>query len=113
MIIGLTGGSGTGKSTVSAYFKEKGYTVIDGDALSREITTKGSKTLEKITEAFGAQYLNADGELKRLELGALVFQDPKALETLNHITHSAITEKVKEILAKTNKATIEGAAIFE
>lgn len=113
MIIGLTGGSGTGKSTVSAYFKEKGYTVIDGDALSREITTKGSKTLEKITEAFGAQYLNADGELKRRELGALVFQDSKALETLNHITHSAITEKVKEILAKTNKATIEGAAIFE
>ena len=48
MIIGLTGGSGTGKSTVSAYFKEKGYTVIDGDALSREITTKGSKTLKKI-----------------------------------------------------------------
>ena len=113
MVIGLTGGSGTGKSTVSEWFLKKGFLVIDGDKISREITKKGTPVLDKIIEKFGREYLSDDGSLDRRALGGLVFSNQAALTELNKITHPAITKEVKRRLENTENAVIEGAAIFE
>lgn len=113
MIIGLTGGSGTGKSTVSLWFEKRGYKIIDGDKLSRELTVKGSPVLEKITEEFGSEYLLPDGNLDRRALGGLVFTNEEARLKLNAILHPAITDEVKRQIAGTENAVIEGAAIHE
>lgn len=113
MIIGLTGGSGTGKSTVSEWFLKKGFKIIDGDVISRSITKKGSPVLKKIGETFGEEFINHNGELNRKALGGLVFSDAEALNKLNEITHPAITDEVKKALQNTKNAVIEGAAIHE
>ena len=113
MIIGLTGGSGTGKSTVSQWFIKKGYKVIDGDKLSRELTLPGSLVLGKIISEFGEEYLLSDGNLDRRKLGGLVFTDENARLKLNAILHPAITEEVEKEIADIKNAVIEGAAIHE
>lgn len=113
MIIGLTGGSGAGKSKISTWFKEHGYKVIDGDRLSRDLCKKGQPTLKKIIDIFGEEYLSDDGELNRKKLGGLVFTDAKALKILESITHSAITEAVKKEIEGVSRAIIEGAALHE
>lgn len=113
MIIGLTGGSGTGKSTVSDWFLKKGYKVIDGDKLSRELTVPGSPVLDKIISTFGKEYLLPDGTLDRRALGGLIFTDDAARLTLNSILHPAITDEVRKRIENVENAVIEGAAIHE
>ncbi|MBR3943327.1 MAG: dephospho-CoA kinase [Clostridia bacterium] len=113
MIIGLTGGSGAGKSKISDWFKEKGYKVIDGDKLSRKLCERGEPTLKKIIDAFGEEYLTSDGQLNRKKLGGLVFSDSNALKILEQITHTAITEATKKELRGIRDAVIEGAALHE
>ena len=113
MIIGLTGGSGAGKSKISEHFDALGYKVIDGDQLSRKLCEKGQPTFKKIIETFGEEYLTSDGELDRKKLGGLVFSDSVALKKLEQITHTAITEATKAQIADVDKAVIEGAALHE
>lgn len=86
MRIGLTGGIGTGKSTVSSYLIEKyGFEIVDADKVSREIVQKGSPLLDKLAETFGAQFIDEDGNLKRKELGAYVFAEKSRKEQLDSI----------------------------
>ena len=113
MIIGLTGGSGAGKSKISVWFKEHGYKVIDGDQLSRKLCQKGEPTLQKIIDTFGTEYLTEDGELDRKKLGGLVFKDANALKQLENITHTAITKAVEKEIEGVQRAVIEGAALHE
>ena len=116
-IVGLTGGSGSGKSTVSKIFENSGACIIDGDKISREITGKGSPVLEKLKDNFGSEIINPDGTLNRRKLGSIVFADKKSLETLNAVTHPAIYEKVVRIIEKnTGEYTvfiIDAAALFD
>ena len=98
-VIGLTGGTGAGKSLVSKHFFEKGAHVIDADIISRETTKKGSKALIEIEERFPGVVI--DGELNRKELGKIVFSDSVALSDLNKITHKYINAKIKEEIDKT------------
>lgn len=90
--VGLTGGIGSGKSTVSALLAEHGAVVIDYDQLARDVVAVGSPTLDVIAERFGAEILSSDGSLDRPALGSIVFGDPQALGDLNAITHPAIRE---------------------
>ena len=94
-VIGLTGGIGSGKSTVSNYLKDKKYLVIDADLIAREITEPGGKILDRLTEAFGKQFLDEEGRLKRQELGNYVFGDKEREKQLNDITHEEIIEEIK------------------
>lgn len=96
MIIGLTGGSGTGKSYASEIFEKNGFTVIDFDRVSRDVCDKGSTCLSEITEVFGKEILNPDFSLNRKKLGEIVFADKEKLEILTRITH-------KHILIETNR----------
>ncbi len=90
--VGLTGGIGSGKSTVSALLAAHGAVVIDYDLLAREAVEPGSPGLEAIAERFGSGVIAADGTLDRPALAAIVFADPAALTDLNAITHPAIWE---------------------
>lgn len=90
--VGLTGGIGSGKSTVSALLASHGAVVIDYDQLARDAVESGSAALRLIAERFGSQVIAADGALDRPALGAIVFADPAALGDLNAITHPAIRQ---------------------
>lgn len=76
MIIGLTGSIASGKSTVSNMLKEMGYPIIDADLVARIVVEKGTDALQAITEVFGDEILNADGELNRPKLGEIIFLHP-------------------------------------
>jgi dephospho-CoA kinase len=90
--VGLTGGIGAGKSTVSALLASRGAVVIDYDQLARDVVEPGSPALERVAERYGAGVLTADGRLDRPALGAIVFGDAQALGDLNAIMHPAIRD---------------------
>ena len=92
MRVGLTGGIGSGKSTVSALLADRGAVVIDYDLLAREAVEVGTPALARIVERFGPGVLRPDGALDRPELGAIVFGDDEARRDLEAITHPAIGE---------------------
>lgn len=97
--IGLTGGIGSGKSTVSRRLAELGAAVVDADLIAREVVQPGESALEQIRARFGKQVFAADGSLDRPALGRVVFGDPRSLAALEAITHPAIWRRTAERLA--------------
>lgn len=89
-VIGLTGGVGSGKSTVARMFAERGATVIDADAIVHELQAPGAPLVDEIAGAFGPDVLDADGALDRKALGDLVFRDPEARQRLNALVHPKV-----------------------
>lgn len=89
-VIGLTGGIGSGKSTVSSYLKEHGYYILDADQIAYDITRKGSPVLEQIAEAFGSDMLDADGNLQRKKLAAVAFATPENKALLESLTTAEV-----------------------
>ena len=85
MVIGLTGGIATGKTTVSNYLKELGYSIIDADVIARQVVEPGTKGLRMITDTFGEKVLTSDGLLDRQHLAQLVFTSSEQLQQLNRI----------------------------
>lgn len=94
MVVGLTGQTGAGKSTVSKVFASNGFAVINADIVARKIVEKGTECLKEINEIFGDDVINADGTLNRKALGGIVFSDKKKLEVLNTITYPYITGEI-------------------
>jgi dephospho-CoA kinase len=90
VILGLSGGIGSGKSTVSRMLERLGAVVIDADRIVRELQAPGSPVLDEIVRAFGPGVLDADGALDRDALGAVVFRDPEARSRLNGIVHPRV-----------------------
>ncbi len=95
-VIGLTGGIGVGKSTVSSYLKEKGYHIIDADLIAHQLTEKGSKTLEELAEHFGNSIINDDGSLNRKKLGEITFKNPEEKKILENVVTSKVIQKSLE-----------------
>jgi dephospho-CoA kinase len=91
-VFGLTGGIGSGKSTVAARFVARGVPVIDADVLAREVVARGSPGLAEIVEAFGDSVLDAEGNLDRPKLAGVVFHDDAARKRLNAITHPRVRD---------------------
>ena len=89
-VIGITGGTGAGKSTVCAELKKRGAEIIDADAISRQVSQKGGIAFDEIVEGFGTEILNDLGEIDRRALGKIVFNDTEKLSLLNGITHKHI-----------------------
>lgn len=95
-VVGLTGGIGSGKSTVAAFFKQQGAEVVDADQIAREVVEPGRPALEAIIKAFGRDVLQSNGRLDRARLAAIVFKDVAARERLEAITHPPIRQRLLE-----------------
>ena len=98
LLVGLTGGIGSGKSTVSAMLAERGAELIDADHIAREVVMPGTSAWCKIREHFGPGVLFPDGSIDRLALADIVFADKSKLALLNEITHPAIFERMADRL---------------
>jgi dephospho-CoA kinase len=110
MRIGLTGGIGSGKSTVARFLREAGATIVDTDAISRELTSAGGAAMPAIAREFGANFLAADGALDRERMRALAFSDAAAKRRLESVLHPLIT---KEALAQADAALQAPLVVFD
>lgn len=108
-IIGLTGGIGSGKTTVSDYLISKGYHVLDADQIAREIVLPGSEMLIRLTAVFGEEIIAEDGSLNRKKLGNIVFSDAEKKKTLDSMMHTEILELIHERIHQFREKT-EAAA---
>ena len=118
IVIGLTGGIGSGKSTVSDILKEQGIPVVDGDLIAREVVEPHRPAYEEIVRAFGTEVLQQDGTLNRKRIGEIVFSDPEKLSILNSITHKEIYRVILERLESlkergTSLVFLDVALLFE
>lgn len=102
--IGLSGGIGAGKSTVSATFSELGGIVVDGDVIAREVVEPGTEGLAKLVDAFGREILADDGALNRPALAAIAFSDEQKRQTLNGIVHPLVAHRRSELIASAVEA---------
>ncbi len=98
--IGLTGGIGSGKSTVAAILAGLGATIVDTDEIARGLTGAGGAAMERVAAEFGAAYVGADGALDRAAMRALAFKDPAARARLEAILHPAIRAAADAALAQ-------------
>lgn len=95
MLVALTGGIGSGKSTVAARFRELGAHVIDADRVARDVVDPGTAGLSAVAQAFGPHLIRADGSLDRPALGRIVFGDDQARERLNAIVHPLVRAETR------------------
>jgi len=98
LVIGITGGIGSGKSVATAFFRSQGAAIIDADEVAREVTQPGSPVLREIAAAFGPEALRPDGSLDRPKLAGMVFGDQQALAKLNALTHPSIMAGIERRL---------------
>jgi dephospho-CoA kinase len=94
ILIGLTGGIGSGKSTVSSLLAEHGAVIIDADAITRQLQQPGQPLLQELADRFGREILTESGELNRPALASVAFSDPEALKDLNKIVHPAVAKEM-------------------
>ncbi len=104
--VALTGGVGSGKSTVGRLFAERGAVVIDADQVAREVVEPGTPGLAAIASRFGASLVRPDGTLDRAGLAAIVFADRAALADLNAITHPLVAARSHELMAEVEDGRI-------
>jgi dephospho-CoA kinase len=97
--IGLTGGIGSGKSTVSRLLEQRGAVIVDADAIAREVVAPGTPGLAAVVEAFGDGVVAPDGSLDRPALAAVVFADPDARKRLDAIVHPLVRARATEVAA--------------
>jgi dephospho-CoA kinase len=117
-VIGLTGGIGTGKSTVAKVLEAQGAPILNADLVGHEVYLPGRPAFHEIVETFGRDVVEADGTIDRKKLGAIVFSDPKELAKLNNITHSRMKGMMREKLVELERgghaiAVLEAALLLE
>jgi dephospho-CoA kinase len=118
-VLGLTGGIGTGKSTVTQMLAELGAAVIDADKVGHQIYLPDMPAWREIVDTFGATVLSADRTINRQALGKIVFADPEALRTLNRIVHPKMFDRMAELIAELRAGggmkaiVIEAAVLIE
>lgn len=112
-VIGLTGGTGSGKSVVSKSLAEAGAVIVDADQIAHEIILKGEPAYLEIVEYYGTDILDAEGNIIRKKLGEIVFNDKEKLAFLNQCTHKYITAEVKRQIAAAKAEGIATAIIVD
>ncbi len=117
-VFGLTGGIGSGKSTVAGMFRDEGIPVVDADRIARDVTAPGQYAYLEIVHRFGRDILDANGRIDRKRLGEIVFADPARRAELEAVTHPRIVEGIAYALQKLDAeghpaAIVEAALIHE
>ena len=100
LVLGLTGGIATGKSTADKFFEEKNIPIVDCDEIAHNIMNVNKPAWKDIKEVFGEKYLNEDQTINRKKLGKLVFNDPTKMKILNEITHPRIFQEMESQIAQ-------------
>ncbi|HEX2502271.1 MAG TPA: dephospho-CoA kinase [Methylomirabilota bacterium] len=113
MLVGLTGGIASGKSAVSRQLAERGCRVIDADVLAREVVAPGEPAWRAVVQEFGREVLQADGQLDRKRLGALVFAAPARRKVLEAITHPAIMARRQAALDAFATEGFDGLVVLD
>ena len=113
LLVGLTGGIATGKSTVSEMFRRLGAVIIDADLLAREVVEPGEPALAQIAAEFGPEVIQADGTLDRKKLGALIFGNAERRKRLEQLTHPAIRDRFLQRLAELDAKGFEGIVFWD
>jgi dephospho-CoA kinase len=113
LLVGLTGGIATGKSTVSAMFRALGCVIIDADVLAREVVEPGEPAYDDIVAEFGEGVLQPDRTLDRKKLGAIVFADPARRKRLEGMTHPRIRERFARRLQELTEQRFSGIVLFD
>ncbi len=113
LLVGLTGGIATGKSTVSALLRQLGCEIIDADLLAREVVEPGRPAWTTIVAEFGQGVVTGDGALDRKKLGAIVFANPERRRRLEAITHPAIRERFQARLDELAEHGFTGIVVFD
>ncbi|HOB91677.1 MAG: dephospho-CoA kinase [Bacillota bacterium] len=104
VVIGLTGGTASGKSTVAGMLARMGAHIIDADLVARELQEPGSDALKEIADVFGQDVINSDGTLNRRALGRICFSEREQLEKLNAIMHPRIKERIESQIRELKSA---------
>ncbi len=99
-VLGITGGIGSGKSTVSGILRDKGVLVLDADEISRKVTEPGGKAIPAIAEEFGPKAIGAGGVMNRKAVSQIVFSDKKKLDVLSSIVHRFVFDEMEEQVQK-------------
>lgn len=118
LVIGLTGGSGSGKSTAAGFIREKGIKVIDADVIALRITEKGSPALFELVSAFGEEILLSDGSLDRRAMANRIFADKDARIILESIVTKGVVKRIGELIEEERRAgtpalVIDAPTLFE
>jgi dephospho-CoA kinase len=116
--IAITGGAGSGKSTVARMFQELGAPVLDADAAARDAVAVGAPAWQELRRLFGEEYFQPDGELDRAKVAKLVFADPEARQRLNDIVHPEVAKQIQTQLKELEQqgaplALVEVPLLFE
>ncbi len=113
MIVGLTGGIASGKSSISSQLARMDFLVIDADVLAREVVQSGTDGLQEVISTFGEQYVGPDGNLDRERLATLIFSDPEARARLNGIIHPRVREAMREKAEEYTKMDARRVAVLD
>jgi len=112
-LVGLTGGFGSGKSTVARILSELGLKVVSADNLAREVCQPGMPAYNEIVEAFGKEVIAEDGSLNRKRLGDKVFAEPALLGQLNNIVHPRVIAREEEVLKQAEESDPDAVVVLD
>lgn len=113
ILVGLTGGIASGKSTVSRFFQELGAVIVDADQICHDLIRGKNKTSQEVISTFGKQIVDPGGEINRKKLGHIIFQDTQAREVLNKILHPLVFETLRIEQARLADEKPQGVLIFD
>lgn len=112
LVVGITGGIGTGKSTALSIFRSLGAATLSADDVAREVLSKGSPAYDEVAQKFGPGVVAANGEIDRAALGEIVFGDPEARKALNEITHPRIIHLLKDRIDSFRQGASAGTSVL-
>ena len=113
IVVGLTGGIATGKSTVAQMFKRCGAVIIDADQLARDVVRRGKPAWREIVKVFGEGVLNQDGSIDRHALGTIVFHNRRKLRQLEHIIHPRVAREQQRLARRIRKRAPHAVVVYE
>ncbi len=113
ILVGLTGGIASGKSTVSDFLREEGAVIVDADEIAHEVILKGNRAYQPVIDFFGQEIVSVSGEIDRKKLGEIVFHHPLQLAQLNEIIHPLVFEQLESEKKRIEQKQPQSVMVFD